>query len=368
MRFITIKKQAIASVALLALTAVSMSARRPVVKMSVDSSAILMGYTVDLHLTVDDANASDLSKFIIQPDSAATAAGNKTDSGILQLTPGVEVAEGYETPSVTRTTKADGTSLLQSIIKIQSFDSGDYIIPPVLYTNGHDTVLSNSVALRVYPVDTITAQSDLMPLNSVMPPYNRKFIDYLPDWLVDNWLYIVIALVIVAGGICAYLLLTHKVKINILPQKKPEPPYDVAIAKLSRLREEQLCEQGLQKEFYTRLTDILREYLDRRFGINAMEMTSTQIRHALNSSRDEIMSKELVEQVLEIADFVKFAKAKPHGDDNIKAFDAACRFVEDTRPVETDDNAPSSDDGQAKNPNSASGTKTSDVKTGAKGA
>lgn len=120
-------------------------------------------------------------------------------------------------------------------------------------------------------------------------------------------------------------------------QKKPEPPYDVAIAKLEQLREEQLCEQGLQKEYYTRLTDILREYLDRRFNINAMEMTSTQIRQALNNSKDEIMSKQLVEQVLEIADFVKFAKAQPLGADNIRAFEAARGFVEDTKPVELDD-------------------------------
>lgn len=117
---------------------------------------------------------------------------------------------------------------------------------------------------------------------------------------------------------------------------------------MSKLREEQLCEHGLQKEYYTRLTDILREYLDRRFGINAMEMTSTQIRHALNNSRDEIMSKQLVEQVLEISDFVKFAKAQPLGDDNVKAFEAARRFVEDTKPVEINPETkdPASSDGK----------------------
>ncbi|MDE6756686.1 MAG: hypothetical protein K2J66_06035 [Muribaculaceae bacterium] len=322
---------------LMASSAVSMSAARPVVKMSVDSSSILMGYTVDLRLTVNDADASDMSELIIRPDSAANAQENKSGSGILQMTPGVEVVEGYEKPTVNRTTRADGSSVLESVIKIQSFDSGNYIIPPVLYTNGHDSVLSNSVALRVYPVDTITAQSDLKPLSTILPPYKRKLVDYLPDWLVDNWIYLLIALIIIVGGVCAYLILTKKVKINIIPQKKPEPPYEVAVAKLARLREEQLCEQGLQKEYYTRLTDILREYLDRRFGINAMEMTSTQIRRALADSRDEIMSKQLVEQVLEIADFVKFAKAQPMGDDNVKAFEAARRFVEDTRPVEVSD-------------------------------
>lgn len=333
MRFISFNRHTLVSIISLAAVAVSVHAAKPIVKMSVDSSSILMGNTVGLHLTVNDANASDLSRLIIRPDSAASE--NASGSEIIQLTPGVEVVSGYENP-VLNSAQTNGAGVLQAIIKIQSFDSGDYIIPPVLYTNGHDTVMSNSVALRVYPVDTITAASDLMPISTILPPYERKFVDYLPDWLVDNWIYIVIGLVIIAGAICAYLLLTKKVKLNILPQKKPEPPYEVAIAKLSRLREEQLCEQGLQKEYYTRLTDILREYLDRRFGINAMEMTSTQIRHALNDSRDEIMSKQLVEQVLEIADFVKFAKAQPLGADNVKAFESARRFVEDTRPVEVE--------------------------------
>lgn len=305
-------------------------AARPTVKMTIDSAAILMGYTVDLHVTVKNAGSSNDARIILRPDSSGLA----NPGQIMQLTHGVEVVEGYEDPKLENSSTGSDNGILQSTIKIQSFDSGNYIIPPVAYVSGHDTVLSNSVALRVFPVDTITAESDLMPMSSIMPPYKRKLVDYLPDWLVDNWLYFVIGLIIIAGGICAYLILTKKVNINILPQKKPEPPYDVAISKLEKLREEQLCEIGLQKEYYTRLTDILREYLEHRFGINAMEMTSTQIRRSLNQPGKEIMSKELVEQVLEIADFVKFAKAQPLGDDNVKAFEAARQFVEDTKPVE----------------------------------
>ncbi|MBD5230170.1 MAG: hypothetical protein HDS69_09090 [Bacteroidales bacterium] len=328
----------VASLAILA-GAAAMSAARPTVKMSIDSASILMGRTASLQLTVNDENASGNPQLILRPDSAAIAqngaAQGEDAEKIMLLTPGVEVVDGYQNPALDKDA-SDGRNMLRSIIKIQSFDSGDYIIPPVLYTNGHDTVLSNSVALRVYPVDTITAASDLAPMSTIMPPFKRKLVDYLPDWLVDNWLYIVIGLLIILGGICAYLLLTRKVTIR-MPQKKQEPPYNVAIAKLARLKEEQLCEHGMQKEYYTRLTDILREYLERRFGINAMEMTSTQIRKALYDSKDEIMSKELVEHVLEIADFVKFAKAQPLGDDNVKAFESARRFVEDTKPVEVKD-------------------------------
>lgn len=344
-------KRTFVSLMVLGVSSAAAWGARPSVKMSIDSSQILMGYTVDLRLAINPGDAGEGGQLILCPDSAATK--SNANSGVLELTPGVEVVEGFQTPAMT---KSGNDAMLQSVVKIQSFDSGNYIIPPVMYVNGHDTVLSNSVALRVYPIDTITANSDLMPMSGLQPPYERKFVDYLPDWLVDNWLYILIALIIIAGGICAYLLLTRKVKIRILPQKKPEPPYNVAMAKLEQLREEKLCEHGFQKEYYTRLTDILREYLDKRFAINAMEMTSTQIRHALDSSKDEIMSKELVEHVLETADFVKFAKAQPLGDDNVKAFEFARKFVEDTKPSEPAAENSAENDASADNNNSNTAT------------
>ena len=63
-----------------------------------------------------------------------------------------------------------------------------------------------------------------------------------------------------------------------------------------------------------------------------MEMTSTQIRHMLNSNAEAKLSKQNMERVLETADFVKFAKVRPLPDDNICAFNSAMQFVEDTRP------------------------------------
>lgn len=343
-------------------TSISMFGARPTVKMSIDSSQILMGYTTGLRFAVTPGDSGDNGQLILRPDSAALK--SNAGGGVMELTPGVEVVEGYQTPLLTKTAQSGSDAMLHYEVKIQSFDSGNYIIPPVMYVNGHDTVLSNSVALRVYPIDTITANSDIMAMSGLQPPYERKFVDYLPDWLVDNWIYILIGFLILVGGVCAYMLLTRKVNIRILPQKKPEPPYNVAMAKLEQLREEKLCEHGLQKEYYTRLTDILREYLDRRFNINAMEMTSTQIRRALDNSKDEIMSKELVEHVLETADFVKFAKAQPLGDDNIKAFEFARKFVEDTKPADpaVDNNTDAGGNGDPNgNSNNSNGSDSGNV-------
>ncbi|MDE6812556.1 MAG: hypothetical protein K2J28_01800, partial [Duncaniella sp.] len=77
---------------------------------------------------------------------------------------------------------------------------------------------------------------------------------------------------------------------------------------------------------------ILRVYLQGRFGINAMEMTSTQIRQILDSNEETRLSKENMERVLETADFVKFAKVRPLPDDNVRSFNSAMQFVEDTKP------------------------------------
>ena len=118
-----------------------------------------------------------------------------------------------------------------------------------------------------------------------------------------------------------------------MPVKKPVPPYQLAMQQLQTLHDEHLCEKGEEKEFYTRLTDILRTYLDARFGINAMEMTSTQIRRSLRENADTKMSEKYMSRILEIADFVKFAKIRPLPEDNASAYKSALQFVEDTKPA-----------------------------------
>ena len=73
-----------------------------------------------------------------------------------------------------------------------------------------------------------------------------------------------------------------------------------------------------------------------------MEMTSTQIRNILQANEETRLSKRNMDQVLETADFVKFAKVRPLPEDNTRSFNSAMQFVEDTKPqpvsAETEDN------------------------------
>ena len=117
-------------------------------------------------------------------------------------------------------------------------------------------------------------------------------------------------------------------------KKKVAPLNQPNKQEIKRYKSEKLCENGHEKEYYTRLTEILRVYLDKRFGINAMEMTSTQIMQQIRSNDDTKTSAPVMKQILEMADFVKFAKVRPLPDDNQKAFANAVTFVESTKPVE----------------------------------
>lgn len=291
------------------------------IKAAMDSSQILMGNQTTVNLSIVDSPTSPAQVAI---DKAAFPAE-------------VEIIDWLEPDTVDL-----GNNLIEihRSLLLQSFDSGVYTIPPFLLVNGPDTVRSAALTLKVQPVD-VSALDDIHPIAGVLD-FQTKWYDFLPDWLTDNWGWFLLALLVIAGGVCAYLLATKKVQVNILPQKKPIPPYEMAISRLRALKDAQLWEKGQEKEYYTLLIDILREYLQKRFGINAMEMTSSQILKALNSNEATRLPHKYMQKVVEIADYVKFAKVRPLPDDNVRSFQNALQFVEETKPVITDE---SSEDG-----------------------
>ncbi len=281
---------------------------------TLDSAYILMGKQTTLHLEIigDNAPGSLLLK-------------DKADTLVKE----VEIIDIL--PADTTDLGNNRYQIKQDII-IQSFDSGLYTLPPFVYEVGKDVFKSNDLVLKVLPVpvdtlQTINGYADVIDANA-------HFFDFLPDFITDNWGWILLGLLLIAGAIAAYFILTKRVKITLTPPQKPIPPYQFAMESLSKLREEKLCEKGQEKEYYTRLTDILRIYLERRFGINAMEMTSSQIIATLNDNEQTKQPNRYMKQILEIADFVKFAKVRPLPDDNVKSFNSAVQFVEDTKPEE----------------------------------
>jgi flagellar basal body-associated protein FliL len=146
---------------------------------------------------------------------------------------------------------------------------------------------------------------------------------------------IILALVIILLLIW-YFVTKHKKGKVFGPKKITEPAHVIALRELDNLRTEKLWQNGKEKVYYTKLTEIIRVYIEQRFGIYALEMTSDEIVNALNSIiLDEKSSVELVKNILFIADLVKFAKGMPLPDENEIGLLNAYQFVNNTKPVVT---------------------------------
>ncbi|MCH5347107.1 MAG: cell wall anchor protein [Muribaculaceae bacterium] len=300
------------SITLMLASIAGVAAGRSTVTVAIDSVHIIMGGVTTMHVNI--------------------VTDGQTPATLVDI-PDVFV-DGVELHSQTAgdtVSLGSGRIEIKKDLVLQSFDSGLYVIPPVkIVAPTGETIASNTVTLKVYPVN-VDSLVNIHPYADVST-VDRKLLDYVPDWVIDWGIWILLVLAVIAIGIYIWYKWLRRGKVP--KPKKVEPPYNVAIRELGVLREEHLCEMGREKEYYTRLTEILRVYLDRRFGINAMEMTSSQIIDAIRSNSETSPSQDLVKRVLEIADFVKFAKVRPLPADNTAAFESALQFVEDTKPVE----------------------------------
>ena len=279
-------------------------------KARLDSATLLMGKTTTLHLEItQDKNARGFFP------------GEQADT----LNAMIEIAGR----SVADTTDLGNNRIqINRDLIIQSFDSGMWVIKPIPYVVNGDTAYCNQLSLKVLPVNV----SQMKDINDIKPVEDVPF--NLLDWLPDYWWAWLLALLLTAAGIWVYRKYYKKGINPLKPSKKRLPPYEEAIINLRNLKDAQLWQQGQEKEYFTGLTDILRVYIDRRFHINAVEMTSSQIIDTLKKNDETKAVNEQLEMILEVADIVKFANARPLADDNEVAYQRAVNFVEATRPVE----------------------------------
>jgi hypothetical protein len=161
-------------------------------------------------------------------------------------------------------------------------------------------------------------------IRDVKPPVN------LPDfwWL----LWFLPALIIIAAGI--YLLLRYKrpPRETVKPQVPQLPAWEKAYQQLEALRQENLLDKGLLKEFFTRVADITRHYMEDRFDTHAVHMTTEEFLYDLGiTGHLNETQKAALKDFLDSCDMVKFAKYAPTINEALKNFDLAKRLVDDTR-------------------------------------
>lgn len=289
---------------------------------ALDSASILMGRVDTLRLFVDrEANRQGVFPLFnkIGPGGYVTILGDTIELGAPRMD----------------TVKHDGSRIIERlVVPVQVFDSGYYQIPPFVYITASDSAVSNSVSLAVVPVK-VGENDAISDYQDITDPSDRSFWDWMPDWLYDLWWLWLLLIIAIAAAVYFGSKYRKTGKFISLPEKPQPKPWTVALQRLENLKGKNLWENGMEKEYFTDLTDILRDYLFQRFGINAMEMTSRQIMQTLADQSDVRDKRAYVRKILDIADFVKFAKVRPLPADNVEAFENAVNFIKETIPTET---------------------------------
>jgi hypothetical protein len=203
------------------------------------------------------------------------------------------------------------------------FDTGVVTLPALSIVisgpAGQDTLRTEPLMLNVASVEPDSG--GLQPIRDIRrePFRPAYYLRYLP--------YLIGVLVVVAILVYAYRRRPKPVREASQPLPPVVPPDVWAMQQLDALTADRLWQRGDVKGHYSRLTDIFRDYLERRYRIHAREQTTGEITRQLSGLQIDTHVVEDVAQLLEIADYVKFAKADPGVDLHQAAIDRVRQFV-----------------------------------------
>ena len=278
----------------------------------IDSTVLMLGDQTAMHLEV----THDASEQVVWP-----AWGE-------QLQDGIEIVEKGK---VDTTTLPDGRVRMKQDLMLTSFKDSLFAIEPLYVTSGEDTFWTEPLALNCvqpFEIDSAHAITDI------------KDIEKAPIWWwgIIRW----ILLVLLAIGLIELGFWLWKKYDKYRKQEQetidPEllrPADEVALEKLDEIKAQKIWKDGKVKEYQTELTDVVREYIGRRFEVHSTEKTSDETLREMKPLIDKDLYGRL-SKMLQLADLVKFAKWHTTPDENEQGLLTAYDFVNETKIVEAE--------------------------------
>ena len=281
-----------------------------IVSATLDSTTLFIGDQTDLHLR------------------AIGEVGEQVTMPVLdkELIPGVEIVDRTIVDTLSL---KDGRVQYDQYLTVTSFEDSLFYIAPLPFVSGDDTVWSEGLTLNV--VQPFEMDTTDMAITDIKGVYKA------PIWWWGIFRWVLLALLLAGVGVAGYYLITY------LQNRKREeqgndvitvplrPAEEVALEKLDAIKEKKIWQQGQVKEYYTQLTDVVREYIARRFEVSSVEQTSDEtlrdIRPLLNERKDLY---DQLRKMLTLADLVKFAKWSTTPDENELSLRNAYTFVKET--------------------------------------
>jgi hypothetical protein len=217
---------------------------------------------------------------------------------------------------------------------LEPFLSGDYKIPPMtvkFWKEGEEkeshTVETEEVTIKV--VSLLPEDAKNLTIHDVTGPADLP--RRVQPWAIGA---IVGTFLLGATGI-ALIWAARRKRVGL---EKREPPHAIALREIQELVAENLAQRGLIKLFYQRLSEIIRRYIERRFGLHAPEQTTEEFLEGLRNDRTlDKQYRPLLEGFLKHCDLVKFAEHQPQLPEIQQAFDSCKSFILGTRVEEKGD-------------------------------
>lgn len=275
------------------------------VEATLDSTTMFIGEQTQLSITVTHPEGQNVA----WPSFAGK-----------QLVHGVEIVKNL--PATTHAGAHKGTAVTQKKLVLTSFDPALYSISPIRIKVGGRNLQTEPLALKVndVEVDTTHVEKYFGPKDVITPTYT--WAEWRPVFFLSLLLVVLLALLLVL-----LRSLERKEPVVVVKPRPVEQPYAWALRMIQQFRHQ--YEQGRYepKDYYTRLVDILRGYLHRRYRIRASEMTSAQILEQLDVLADEA-DRQALRHLLQTADLVKFAKMHTSGTEDEQNLLKMSEFVE----------------------------------------
>ena len=270
------------------------------VQAKIDPIEMLIGEQAQVTLTIQAKDNANIEWPKLQPRQ--------------MLVPGVEIIS---------TRHPDAHTML---ITLTSFDGSLYHLPAFNVKVDGKELKSSDLALKVVEVEVDTTQ-----LNKMFPPKDVQDNPFdWQDWSLSFWLSILLLLLVALTYYLYIRLRAGKPIITHIKIVKRLLPHQKAMKEIEQIKADKMVASENQKEYYTKLTDTLRRYIEERYGFSAMEMTSSEIIGRLMASGDQQSLTELT-QLFMTADLVKFAKYSTLINENDQNLVNAIDFINQTK-------------------------------------
>jgi hypothetical protein len=270
------------------------------IQAKIDPIEMLIGEQANVTLSIEAGDDANIEWPKLQPRQ--------------MLVPGVEII-GTQHP--------DAHTML---ITLTSFDGSLYHLPAFTVKVDGKELKSSDLALKVVEMEVDTTQ-----LNKMFPAKDVQDNPFQwSDWSLSFWLSILLLLLVALTYYLYVRLRAGKPIITHIKIVKRLLPHQKAMKEIEQIKADKMVASENQKEYYTKLTDTLRRYIEERYGFSAMEMTSSEIIGRLMASGDQQSLTELT-QLFMTADLVKFAKYSTMINENDQNLVNAIDFINQTK-------------------------------------